>query len=270
MGYRFLTPTPDWHAADFSPKLEGGLRKFSQVVTAIAATVLAIIQNPLCATFSALTLPGYMLADAGFAKINGVNDYPPNQGVSTTPDQDYFISPLHGSVSHNDDIRIFYGARFFLGFEKADGVCFGKKIYIRADQSATTATTPLLGDLAFRRKTKLLLHEFTHVKQYRELGYVKEFFGARYLYNYCTAGLDYDENALEKEADAKAEQVNGLLDNDIGTQFFDKWKTNNWAEPFGFPDQKNYTEYPTRPGQFYLRFQNGGLTLLCNSARQCV
>lgn len=152
-------------------------------MTAIAATVVAVIQSPECAIFSALTLPGYMVADVGFAHLNG---YPSEQGVSTTPDQDYFISPLHGSISHNDNIRIFYGAKFFPGFDNAAGVAFGKLIYIKADQSATTANTPLLGDWAFRQKTKLLLHEFTHVKQYRELGYVNPFFGARYLYNYCT------------------------------------------------------------------------------------
>lgn len=157
--------------------------RFPQVVTAIVKTVIAVIQDPQCAIFSALTLPGFMYSEVGFAVING---WPLHKGDSTTPDQDYFISPLHGSVSHDDNIRIFYGAKFGPGFGGAAAVTFGKLIYMRADQSATTANSPLLGDSAFRQKTKTLLHEFTHVQQYRDLGYVGPLFGARYLFDYCT------------------------------------------------------------------------------------
>lgn len=76
--------------------------------------------------------------------------------------------------------------------------------------------------------------------------------------------------ALEKEAYTKQEEVDGLLDDYIGTQFFDKWKSNNWATPFGLPKQKNYDSYNSNPGQYNLPFDRGGIPLVCNPAGQCV
>ncbi|KAL8831905.1 MAG: hypothetical protein Q9170_005098 [Blastenia crenularia] len=242
-------------------------RWIKKVVTAIIQTVIAIIEHQECAMFSALALPGYMIADVAFATING---FPINPGVSTTLDEDYFINPLNGPVSHDDNIRIFYDANFLPGFGAADAATFGKLIYVRGPRSATIANTPLLGDRAFRKNTKTILHEFQHVQQYRDLGYVNPLFGARYLFDYCTAGNNYTENVLEKEAYATQELVDGLLDDNIGTQFFDKWKNNNWAAPFGLPTKRNYTDYQGLPGQYYLPFENGGIPLVCNSARQCV
>lgn len=151
---------------------------------AIIHTIIAVIEHPECAVFSVVTLAGYMVVDVAFAAING---YPfNNQGVSTTLDQDYFIKPLHGTVSHADDIRIFYGANFLPKMDAVKGITFGRLIYVRADSSATTANIPLLGDSAFRKDTKNLLHEFQHVQQYRDVGYINSAFGARYLFDYCT------------------------------------------------------------------------------------
>lgn len=171
---------------------------------------------------------------------------------------------------------------------------------MRANRASNIATTPLAQSSAFRATTKTLLHEFTHIKQYKAVGYIDNLFGVRYLYEYCKvrrklstqhlpnfttlhchrssfpmsaivqahgslqAGFDYNEDVLEKEAFVKQEQVNGLLQDVIGTQFFDYWKRNNWAGPFGPPTRTNYIEYPALPNQYYLPFQNGGLTLVCD------
>lgn len=241
-------------------------RWIKKVVTAIIQTVIAIIEHPECAIFSAITLPGFMVADVAFSQINGS---PGNQGVQTTIDEDYFINPLHGSFSHNDRILIYWGAKFLPLMDAVDAITFGKVIYMRADASAVTANIPLLGDLAFRKNTKNLLHEFTHVQQYRDFGYIDPLFGSKYLFDYCVAGYSYKEDIMEKEAYAKQEEVDALLDDDIGTQFFDKWKIRNYANSFGFPSQKTYRDNQGGPNNYYLPFDTGGIPLVCNAARQC-
>lgn len=87
--------------------------------------------------FATLTYPGSAFSGASFELLNIAC-----QGVSTAPDQDYFFAPLHGSVSHDDDIKVYYDATFGPGFGDAVAVTFGRSIYMRADQSATTATKP--------------------------------------------------------------------------------------------------------------------------------
>ncbi|KAL8686667.1 MAG: hypothetical protein Q9218_006946, partial [Villophora microphyllina] len=152
-----------------------------KVINAIVKTVEEIVQDIECSIFAALTLPGFMFSNAAFAFLNSNLVW-----WSTTSDQDYFISPLHGSVSHDDNIQIYYGAAFGPGFGSAAAVTFGRKIYVRADdRSARTADTPLRQDYAFQALTKTLLHEFTHVKQYKAVGYLDNVFGARYLFDFC-------------------------------------------------------------------------------------
>lgn len=83
------------------------------------------------------------------------------------------------------------------------------------------------------------------------------------------AGYNYENNRFEVEAYQKQEQVNRLLQGVIGTQFFDKWKQNNWVSAFGLPTKTDYNEYTSLPGQYFLQFQNGGIALICNSANVC-
>ena len=106
-------------------------------------------------------------------------------GVPTTEDQDYFIDPLHGFVSHDDGVHVYYNARFAPGFGNAAATTFGRRIYMRADDSATVASPPLVQQSGFQQRTKTLLHEFTHVKQYKALFYDESLFGLRYLFAYC-------------------------------------------------------------------------------------
>ena len=151
-----------------------------KVVSAIVKAVQEAIKDLECSAFAALTLPGFMVSDAAFTILNIGGT-----GVPTTKDQDYFIDPLHGSVSHDDGVSIYYNARFAPGFGSAAATTFGRRIYMRADNSATIASPPLVQQSGFQQRTKTLLHEFTHVKQYKALFYDESSFGLRYLFAYC-------------------------------------------------------------------------------------
>ena len=83
---------------------------------------------------------------------------------------------------------IYYDASFVVGFGSSDGVTMGKRIYInKADSSAN------VGDPGFTDTTKLLLHEFTHSKQYQALGYNTVAFGTKYLFNWCKVRFHHCE-----------------------------------------------------------------------------
>ncbi|KAL8649937.1 MAG: hypothetical protein Q9226_005359 [Calogaya cf. arnoldii] len=236
-----------------------------KLVNSIVKAVRDAIKDIECTAFSCITLAGYLFFDVGFLTLNAY------KGKATTPDQDYFIGPLHGFFSHDDDVQVYYDAIRPAGFRDVAGVTFGSRIYLRTDSSATDANIPLSQDTAFQRKTKLLLHEFTHVGQYKRFGYDHSAFGLVYLNSYCLAGYDYDRIPFEIEAYQKQEQVNKLLQDVIGTQFMDKWKQNNWKSVFGFPTRTSYHDYTAQnlPGQYYLPFQYGGIPLKCNSANVC-
>lgn len=117
------------------------------------------------------TIPGYLLYADLFSVQNAFStSYP------TSQDQDFYIYPLHGPISHNDDIRVYYRANFPPGFGNAAAVTIGRVIYTRESVSSR-----IYGDTRFNAATKLLLHEFTHSKQYQALGYNLQLFGLKYL-----------------------------------------------------------------------------------------
>ncbi|KAL9005057.1 MAG: hypothetical protein Q9180_009816, partial [Flavoplaca navasiana] len=86
------------------------------------------------------------------------------------------------------------------------------------------------------------------------------------------AGCNYKNNAFEEEANQAEEATNTLLDYIVGTQFFEKWKQNNWALAFGFPTMTTYYDYTSAglPGRYFLQFQRGGIPLICDQANVCV
>lgn len=128
-----------------------------------------------CSIFATGALPGY-LAVAGLLHVQNINQTP----RPTTPDQDFFVFPLHGAISHNDGISIFYNANLPPGFGDTIGVSIGRNIYLRQ-----SANTRLLENAEFPRATRTVLHEFTHTKQYQAVGYNLARFGTQYLYNFC-------------------------------------------------------------------------------------
>ncbi|KAL8652105.1 MAG: hypothetical protein Q9210_002878 [Variospora velana] len=218
-----------------------------------------ITSNPVCFIFSALITPGFLFTDLSFLVLN------PGNGEPTTADQDYFINPLHGSwISPDDNIRLYYDSSFAPNLGWFVGITFGNRIYLKLDRSAINVNTPLLLDLSFRGRTRLLLHEYTHVKQYRDFNDSQAAFGFAYLKAYCQYHFSYRANPFEDEAFEKQEQVNKLLQDPIGTLFMDKWKLNDWAARIGSPTRTDYETHPDRPGEYHLRFQRGSITLSCN------
>ncbi|KAL8654603.1 MAG: hypothetical protein Q9210_001416 [Variospora velana] len=212
-----------------------------------------------------MVIPSFMLLDLLTSMLNAAN------GEATTADQDFFINPLFGSTSHDDGVRVHYNATSaFPGFA---GITFGNRIYvIRLKQypSSLTADLPLLRDRNFRFTTRLLLHELTHVRQYKAFSNSHSAFAWAYLKGYCNAGFNYARNPFEAEAFEKQKQLDKLLRDQVGSQFMDKWKLNNWAATLGLPTATEYIRDPDRPGHYSLPFKNGVATLDCNPSGECV
>ena len=127
-----------------------------------------------------MVIPGFMLLDLLMLVLNAGN------GQATTADQDFFINPVFGSASHDDDVQVHYNATSaFPGFA---GITFGNRIYLnrlRQYPWSVTADSPLLRDRSFRWTTRTLLHELTHVMQYRAFNDSHSAFGWAYLKGYC-------------------------------------------------------------------------------------
>ncbi|KAL8756278.1 MAG: hypothetical protein Q9199_003043 [Rusavskia elegans] len=84
------------------------------------------------------------------------------------------------------------------------------------------------------------------------------------------AGFDYFRNLFEMEAFQKQEQVNKLLEDEVGTQFMDNWKSNFWATTLGLPTRTEYVLSPNEPSRYFLPFQSGSATLDCNPTGECI
>jgi hypothetical protein len=67
---------------------------------------------------------------------------------------------------------------------------FGERIYVQGRYRANDAA-----------QLELLAHELVHSRQYRELGSDLWRFGEKYFREYYRAGLSYDDNSMEIEAD---------------------------------------------------------------------
>ncbi|KAL8916130.1 MAG: hypothetical protein Q9208_008697 [Pyrenodesmia sp. 3 TL-2023] len=236
-----------------------------KIATSIAKSVQELIRDISCFIFSAVVIPGFMLLDLLMLVLNAGN------GEATTADQDFFINPLYGSTSHDDDVQVHYNATSaFPGFA---GFTFGNRIYLNhlhQHRWSAAADPPLLRDLNFRLTTTVLLHELTHVMQYKTFNDSHSAFAWAYLKGYCNAGFNYRRNPFEAEAIEKQRQVNKLLRDELGSQFMDKWKLNNWAATLGLPTAREYVIYPDRPGHYSLPFQHGVATLDCNPTSGCV
>lgn len=134
-----------------------------------------------CSIFATGALPGYLTV-AGLLHVQNIVQVP----SASSPDQDFFIFPLHGAISHNDGISIFYSANLPPGFGDTLGVTIGRNIYVRQ-----SADTRFLENAGFPNATRILLHEFTHSKQYQAVGYSLAAFGTQYLFNFCKVSSRY-------------------------------------------------------------------------------
>ena len=127
-----------------------------------------------CSIVAAAALPVYLIAADAFAVGNLFN------GHNTQQDQDFYLRPVHGSVSHDDDIKVHYNAWFAPGFgSNVAGVTMGREIYLRGGNAE------IWNNPDFMSVTKLLLHEFTHTLQYRDFLYFIPNFGFEYIFYTC-------------------------------------------------------------------------------------
>jgi hypothetical protein len=161
----------------------GDIFAWAEKVVSKAANIVASgAVDVTCGVVAAGGLPLYEAANILFmAQNTGTVSAP------TTNDQDFFIFPLHGLISHDDSIEIYYDSSFVVGFGDADGVTMGRRIYTNKPASSAS-----VGDAGFRGTTRLLLHEFTHSKQYQSHNYNTFAFGVQYLFNWCKVGLSIE------------------------------------------------------------------------------
>ncbi|KAL8652934.1 MAG: hypothetical protein Q9226_004052 [Calogaya cf. arnoldii] len=202
-----------------------------------------------------------MFSDLGLLVLNAGNEQ------ETTADQDFFVNALYG-ISHDADIRVYYNSRFAFGETAA--VTYGNRIYTSLHRSSMLARSPLRRDYVFQQSTKLLLHELAHVMQYKAFNGSDSAFGWAYLKAYCNAGFDYFQTPFEVEAFRKQEQVNKLLEDEVGTQFMDQWKWNFWVTTLGLPTRTEYVKSRNQPGRYFLPFQRGSAMLDCKPTGECV
>jgi hypothetical protein len=130
-----------------------------------------------CGVWSAAATPVFT---GGAYLFEAVNSNHP--GVPTSDDQDFYIFPVHGSLSDDDNISVHYNASFPWPIPVGrSAITWGKEIYVKAYGAESAGRM----DVNFEYITRLMLHELTHVKQFKSLGYITPAFGAKYLFQHC-------------------------------------------------------------------------------------
>ncbi len=104
----------------------------------------------------------------------------PPEGTPTTRDQDYFLQPAYGPLSHRDDIVIHYNSKFPAFWDQTPTTNIDRNVYLRTSQSCSKNSSP-----DFEAQMRLLLLQFVQLKQWSEVDYVDTVFQIRYLNEYC-------------------------------------------------------------------------------------
>ena len=146
-----------------------------RVITRATNIVVSTGTDVVCGVFGVVGTPFYEAVNLLFQALNSGTSRAP-----TTNDQDFFIFPLHGPVSHDDNIVVYYSAKFPPGFGGRYGVTMGSTIYLVYPFASSSHGGP-----QFEEDVRGLLHEFTHIMQYKDFGYFTPAFGAKYLFNHC-------------------------------------------------------------------------------------
>lgn len=111
----------------------------------------------------------------------------PREGNATTHEQDYFLQPAYGPISHRDDIVIHYKSKFpaFWGANPTTNV--DRNVYVRSSEACYSSS----GLGAFEAQIKDLLAQFAQVKQWAEtdVDYVDTIYQIRYLKAYCLVNI---------------------------------------------------------------------------------
>lgn len=110
----------------------------------------------------------------------------PREGNVTTHEQDYFLQPAYGPISHRDDIVIHYKSKFpaFWGANPTTNI--DRNVYVRGSEACYSSAAP-----AFEAQIKDLLAQFGQLKQWAEpdVDYVDTIYQIRYLKAYCEVNI---------------------------------------------------------------------------------
>jgi hypothetical protein len=149
----------------------------AKVISKAANIVQSGAANVGCGVWSAAAAPVFT---GGAYLFEAVNSNHP--GVPTSDDQDFYVFAMHGSLSHVDNIGVHYNASFPWPIPAGrSAITWGKDIYVKTYGAES-------GDrmsVNFEYITRLMLHELTHVKQFKSLGHITPAFGAKYLFQHC-------------------------------------------------------------------------------------
>ncbi|KAI9677609.1 MAG: hypothetical protein M1817_006563 [Caeruleum heppii] len=240
----------------------GLFSKIGKVIGDITNPILdplkSAVKTNTCAIFTAGTTAGFL----GYA--NAWRSLNPG-GVPTSQDQNFFLHPVHGSIYRTGNLKVHYNAKKPFGFRDVDGVTFAKHIYIPGSFQPYRDTGVAYLTSAFRDQVRLMIHEVTHCRQYRAVGWQYADFAVKYLTSYCEVGFSYRRISLEDEAYREDVSADALLENTEGQKFFLAWRSQNLFAELGYPIAKTYTNRGN--GLTDLLFQEGALQLRDNCFR---
>lgn len=228
----------------------------AKVISKAANIVQSGAANIGCGVWSAAATPVFT---GGAYLFEAVNSNHP--GVPTSDDQDFYIFPVHGSLSHDDNISIHYNATFPWPIPVGRvAITWGKDIYVNSYGANVADRT----DVKFEYITRKMLHELTHVQQFKSLGYITPAFGAKYLFQHCMVGFKYLAIPMEIAAKANEAVMDHILRDPIGREFQRLYNDQGLQASLGLPNAKSFTG-PDASWNYQLLLQNGLMTIQCPS-----
>lgn len=127
----------------------------------------------------------------------------PREGSATTHEQDYFLQPAYGPISHRDDIIIHYNSKFPAFWGTTPTTNIDRNVYVRSNK---TCAKYRAGEAAFEAQIKDLLTQFGQLKQWAvpDVDYIDTVYQIRYLKAYCVVNiatpfrLDFTQRAPQR------------------------------------------------------------------------
>jgi hypothetical protein len=122
-------------------------------------------------------------------------------GVPTSDDQDFYVFGIHGSLSHVENIGVYYNASFPWPIPAGrSAITWGKDIYVKTYGSESRDRM----SVNFEYITRLMLYELTHVKQFKSLGYITPAFGREILISALHSELSCPKLSIPLQKKEKA------------------------------------------------------------------
>ncbi|KAI8710393.1 hypothetical protein NCS52_01575800 [Fusarium sp. LHS14.1] len=184
----------------------------------------------------------------------------PGNGVRAQHTHMFFLYPLHRPLfDANIHPRVWFKAnwvakRFWKG---TAGVTFGKRVYVRAKYAPFSRWSSAASQEVFFAQTRLLAHEYQHVRQYQAHRWSIWDFAYEYIYKWCRAGKKYSKNPMEVAAAKAADKLLPLLKTE--RRFFRFWYRDQLRNDLGYPVETSYQD--TGKYRRQLKFQKGAMQL---------